>query len=91
MKERKHINTNKVIEALDLPPDLFLGLPNISMCGNNELCISNHRGILSYGQEEMHLLMKDGEIQIAGSDLSILSFSKDEIIIKGIIRQISFL
>ena len=71
MSELRKYTANKLIESLDLPQDIFLGLPVLSMMGNRELYLSNHRGILSYGQEEMTLLAKDIQIQVRGKGLKI--------------------
>lgn len=91
MSEHSKQTTNKIITALDLPQDLFLGLANLSLCGNRELYISNHRGILSYGQEEILILVKDYQIQIKGKALCIISYSKEELTIQGYIRSVEFI
>ena len=91
MNEHSKLTTNKIITTLDLPLDLFLGLPNISLCGNREIYISNHRGILSYGQEEMVILVKDYQIQIKGKALCIISYTKEELTIQGYIRSMEFI
>ena len=91
MNEKRKQTTNKLIETFDLPQDLFLGIPNLSLCGNNELYISNHRGILSYGEEEMIILAKEYQIQIKGKALNIYAYSKDDLIIKGYINSLEFI
>ena len=80
-----------IIQDLDLPKDLFLGLPNISLVGNTEVYISNHRGILSYDEEMTNVLVKDYQIQIRGRDLSIFAYTKDDLTIRGFIRSLEFL
>lgn len=91
MSEKNKQTTNKIINALDLPQDLFLGLPNISLSGNIEVYISNHRGILSYDEEIINVLVKDFQIQIRGRGLSIFSYTKDDLTIRGYIRSVEFL
>lgn len=91
MSEHIKKTTNKIITTLDLPKDLFLGLSNISLCGNREIYISNHRGILSYGQEEMIILVKDYQMQIKGRALCIVSYTKEELTIQGYIRSLEFI
>lgn len=91
MNERGKLAANKLITTLDLPKDLFLGLSNISLCGNREIYISNHRGILSYGQEEMIILIKDYQIQVKGKSLSIVSYTKEELTIQGYIHSLEFI
>ncbi len=91
MNEQSKQTTNKLIQKLDLPQDLFLGYPNLSMCGNREIYISNHRGILSYAQEEIVILSKELQIKIKGTDLDIASYTKDELTIHGIIHSLEFI
>lgn len=91
MNKHSKPTTNKIIKAFDLPQDLFLGLSNISFSGNREIYISNHRGILNYGQEEMVILLKDYQFQIKGKDLCIISYSKDELTIQGYIHSMEFI
>ena len=90
MSEHSKHTTNKIIESLDLPQDIFLGLPVLSMMGNRELYLSNHRGILSYGQEEMVLLAKDFQIQVKGKGLTIVSYTKEDMTIQGYISSVVF-
>ncbi|MBR4027396.1 MAG: sporulation protein YqfC [Lachnospiraceae bacterium] len=79
-----------IIESLELPKDLFLGMPNIHMIGNRELYISNHRGILAYSQEEIVILAKEFRIEITGKSLFINSFCKEELTISGYIHSLHF-
>ena len=90
MNEHIERTTNRIIESLDLPQDLFLGLPSLSMTGNRELYVSNHRGILSYEEDAIVILSKHFQIQIKGKNLIIDSYSKDELIIKGYIHTMEF-
>ena len=91
MSKKTKITTKNIIESLDLPQDIFLGLPNLSLCGNREVYISNHRGILSYKQDEVVVITKEYQIMIHGRNLSIALYSKDELIITGYIRAVEFI
>lgn len=91
MKERRKQTTQKIIDTLDLPQDLFFGYSNIALTGNRELYISNHRGILSYGQEEIMLLTKEHQIHIKGKMLNISSYTQDDLTIQGYIHSLEFI
>lgn len=91
MNEDRKGNKNKLIKNLDLPEDLFLGYANIYLNGNREIYISNHRGIMSYGQEEITVLTKEYQLQIKGKALDISSYTKDELTIKGYIHSLEFI
>jgi sporulation protein YqfC len=82
-KQRKNIET--IIESLELPQDLFEGMPNIFLTGNRKLYISNHRGILTYDSDEIIILTKTVQVKVQGEELIIESYSKDELVIRGYI------
>jgi sporulation protein YqfC len=87
MRKRREI-TSTIIESLELPQDLFEGMPNIFLTGNRKLYISNHRGILAYEKDEILILTKTVQIKVHGEDLIIESYSKDELVIRGYIYYV---
>ena len=54
-KQRRESVLEKTAQALDLPAAGVAGLPHLSMIGDRELRVENHRGILAYGTEEIHI------------------------------------
>lgn len=80
-----------MIESLELPKDLFLGYPVLTLQGNRFLCIENHRGIIHAGHEKIVVAAKPWGIEITGRELSILRFTKDYMEITGFMEHISFL
>lgn len=90
-KPHKQTNVKGPAERLELPRDLFEGLPILSLQGNRFLCIENHRGILVAGREKMVIAAKPFRIEITGKDLCIPRFTKDYLEITGIIGKISLL
>ena len=47
-------------ELFDLPADVVAGLPHVEVVGNREFYMENHRGILSYGGEEIGRQRREG-------------------------------
>ena len=90
MGKRMEQATENIIESLDLPQDLFLGFPCISLTGNREVYISNHRGLLVYETDIIVVLAKPFQIRICGRNLIIEAYSKEEILIKGYIHSMEF-
>lgn len=54
-KPRREGLLEKTAELFDLPADALAGLPKVELVGDRELRIENHRGILAYGTEEIHV------------------------------------
>lgn len=78
------------MEKLELPKDLFLGMPLLSLEGNRALCITNHRGIISYSQETIVVAAHAYGIEIAGRSLTIPRFSKEVVEITGYLKSVTF-
>lgn len=88
----KNMNANHpLIDTLELPKDLFLGLPNIALEGNRSVCITNHRGLVRYSRETIVVAVKSGSIQITGRELMIPKFTRDVMEIRGYLEGVTFL
>ena len=52
-KHNRDEANHSVIDTLELPKDLLMGLPLISMEGNRSMCIMNHRGLVCDKNDEI--------------------------------------
>ncbi len=76
-------------DIFDLPPDIILGLPRITLIGRIQLYIENHSGITLYERDRIRIRVKDGEIIIGGEDLQLRTVYNDDIYIEGVINSIA--
>ncbi|MBS3994913.1 MAG: sporulation protein YqfC [Alkaliphilus sp.] len=79
-----------VSELLELPKDIILDLPRITLVGNLQLYIENHRGLIEYSNQRIRIYTKNGIMRIMGKNLVIKTVIKEEIIIVGLIEHIEF-
>ena len=61
-------------EMLDLPQDLLFDLPRLTLIGNKELHIENHRGVRHFSEERLVLSLTQGSLEISGPDLRFRLF-----------------
>ena len=80
----------EIIDLLELPKDILLGIPLLTLKGDMEITIENHKGILSYTSVELEILAKNFRILIIGEEMMISQYSKDSITIKGKISVVTF-
>lgn len=80
-KKNKKVST--VVSALDLPPEIILGIPKITVLAECEATIQNHRGIVEYTEELISANTSSGIVSIRGSNLVIKSITDEEIRIEG--------
>lgn len=90
MKKAYYSKQHKRIKQLELPQDLFLGSPILTMNGEGELLIENHKGIISYDPQMIVVRSKKGTIRILGRGMIIEYFSAEDLKISGCITQIGF-
>ncbi|NLK51098.1 MAG: sporulation protein YqfC [Syntrophomonadaceae bacterium] len=88
-------NTSKdkwqsLTHLLDLPPDLTLDLPKITLIGNIQLIIENHRGLIEFSATKTVINTNRWPLVLTGQNLLVRSIRVDELMIEGLIETISF-
>lgn len=77
---------------LDLPQDVVLDLPRITMIGPLQMYIENHRGVLVFHTHELRLLLSNkGQLLIRGERLVIRQILPEEVLLEGFIREVHYL
>lgn len=72
-----------MVELLEMPSDVLLDLPKLTMIGQKELLLENHRGIIEYSQEKIRVNSTAGQITIKGSDLVLKNLKSDQMLVEG--------
>jgi len=88
-KERKKMGET-FANAFDLPKELVIDMPKITLIGNKEMSIESHKGIIQYTSEKIRISIAKGELVVSGKELFINSIFLEEIIIYGEFHQITF-
>ena len=73
----------RTAEVFDLPADALAGLPKLELVGDRELWVENHRGILSYGDREIHISGGAYVVKVTGEDLELRAMTGMELLITG--------
>jgi len=80
----------QIVDFLDLPGDIILNLPKITLLSNLQLVVENHRGILKFSPAAIHVSITGGELIISGRELKLRSVLAEEIYVEGEIKSIVF-
>lgn len=91
MKNKIDEFKSNISDTFELPKDIVMDLPKISVIGNIQLIISNHKGIIEYSNETIRINTNTGVVKILGSDMYLKTILTEEIIIAGTIEKIEFL
>lgn len=90
-KKWGHYLRNWVTKNMDLPQDVMMDLPRITMIGHIHIYIENHRGLITFSDKELRLLLKQGQLLIKGKAFIIKTIMPEEILLEGKIDQVIYL
>lgn len=77
-------------DLFDVPQDVALNVPRITMIGAMKVYIENHQGVVHFSDEELRLKIHHGELRILGGHLKIRAIYAEEVLIEGRITSLSF-
>lgn len=75
-------------EILELPLDVSLDLPKVTILGSLGVLIENHRGLIQYSPQKMVIGVGRGQISISGRDLQIEEVDREDVVVKGLIETV---
>lgn len=81
--ERKESLLEKTAQVFDLPGDVIAGLPLITLTGDRELRMENHKGILAYENHEICISGGKLIVRVRGNDLTLRAMNSAELVITG--------
>lgn len=75
-------------QTFDLPADIVAGLPRMELVGERQFWMEGHRGILSYGTEEIHISAGRMAVCVRGAGLELRSMNAETLCICGRIAAV---
>ncbi|QOR65576.1 sporulation protein YqfC [Cytobacillus suaedae] len=82
---------NWITSKMELPQDVMMDLPRITMIGQIHIYIENHRGLLTFSDKELRLLLKQGQLLIKGQSFVIKTILPEEILLEGKIDEVLYI
>ncbi|MFO8060339.1 MAG: sporulation protein YqfC [Bacillota bacterium] len=79
-----------IADLFDLPKDVIMDLPRITLVGWMQLLVENHRGIVSFSSDLLVISCSGGFIRVSGRDMEISSIDHEEMLICGQIGAVEF-
>ena len=70
--------------------EITMNVPHVTVTGNRELYIENHKGIEVYTRELIRLSTPEGSISIEGRDMELNAVRVSDMFISGFINKIEF-
>lgn len=88
--EKKDDFLDKAAEIFDIPEEVIAGMSRITITGCRRVLVENHKGILEYGSEVIHINCGRMILKLHGSDMELRSLNTTELLITGRISGMEF-
>ncbi|SFE28918.1 sporulation protein YqfC [Alteribacillus iranensis] len=75
---------------MNIPEDVLLEVPRLTMIGQLHLHVENHRGILHFSKDQVRLKLSNGELIVEGKQFVIKNILPDELLLEGRIDEIRY-
>lgn len=80
----------RVAETLDIPEEMFSGLPKLTLQARETLLVENHKGIFECGESVLRLHTACGILRITGEQLTLRELSAERLYVSGEICTIEY-
>ncbi len=80
----------KAVAMLELPKEIVLDLPLVSLVGNEEFNIENYKSIIEYTGASVKINTASGIISISGRGLCLKQITSERIKITGFFSKIEY-
>ena len=87
-KGRRPILREKTAQLFDLPADVIAGVPRMEIVGDSEFRMENHKGILSCGEDEIHVSGGIYLVKIVGEGMEVRAMTGLELLVTGKIFRV---
>ena len=77
-------------ERLEIPAFGLHGLPRLTLTGNRQMLVEQHRGLKRYGSDVIELALQRGSLRLTGQDLRLVAMDKEAVLIAGEISGLEF-
>lgn len=89
LENRKNLS-HLFANFMEIPKELVLKLPRVTMLGDMQLLIENHKGIIEYTSSIVRISTGSGELEISGENFVLQAINQEEIAIEGKIFALQF-
>ena len=90
MQYNKNRHLQRLAGILEIPQDIVLDLPRITMLGNKQLLVENHKGIIEYTPLLVRINLEQGELIIHGKGLVLSNLQVEQILVEGTVGEVKY-
>ena len=77
-------------ERLEIPAFGLHGMPRLTLTGDRQLLVEQHRGLTRYSADCIELALHRGAVRLTGKRLRLVAMDREAVLIAGEIRSMEF-
>ncbi|NMA83304.1 MAG: sporulation protein YqfC [Epulopiscium sp.] len=81
----------KMANWFEIPKEVVLDLPVLTLMGQEEIHIENYKGMIEYNEERMRVSTTCGILKIEGRGLHLKMMTTENLIITGTLLRIEYM
>lgn len=91
-RQNKHKESlsEKLMGRFEIPKDVVMDIPRITMMDNTEIRIENYKTVLEYEENKVQIACNKKYITVEGEALTITVITDDAVTVCGQIRALQF-
>ena len=82
---------SQIANLFELPREIVLNLPLISLIGNEELTIENYKSVVEYNEEAVRISTSCGILKVEGRKLNLRHMTSESVTITGTLLNFQFI
>lgn len=82
--------SERAADAWGVPKDVIMNIPRLTISGDKEIYIENHKGILEYTDNEIRISTAMGIVRVCGKNLIIDRIRLEDIVISGSFTKVEY-
>ena len=82
---------SQIANLFELPREIVLNLPVISLIGNEELSIENYKSVVEYSDEAVRISTSCGVLKVEGRKLNLKQMTSEAVTITGTLTNFEFI
>lgn len=82
--------SERAADAWGVPKDVIMNIPRLTISGDKEIYIENHKGILEYTDTEIRISTAMGIVRVCGKNLMIDRIRLEDIVISGSFTKVEY-
>lgn len=89
-KNKDNSFLSSVVDIFELPPEVILNMPLITLTGKERLTIENYTFLTEYSAIQVKISTKAGCLKIEGNNIKIEEITNDAILLRGCFFKLEY-